>query len=68
MDESNYNYLKRICKDRTFWDKIYLLGHWNTAGKYDKIIDDPYYDGIDEFEYNFNQIKYFSEEFLKREL
>lgn len=68
MDESNYNDLKRICKDRTLWDKIYLFGHWNTDRKYNKIIDDLYYDGIYGFECNFNQIKYFSEEFLKREL
>lgn len=68
MGESNYNNLKRICKDRILQDKIYLFGHWNTEGKYDKIIDDLYYDGIYGFKYNFNQIKYFSEEFLKREL
>ncbi|KAK5778507.1 tyrosine protein phosphatase LTP1 PWA37_000236 [Arxiozyma heterogenica] len=68
MDESNYDNLKRICKDKTLWDKIYLFGHWNTDGKYNKIVDDPYYGGIEGFEYNFNQVKYFSEEFLKREL
>ena len=42
MSESNYNNLKRICKDRILWDKIYLFGYWNTEGKYDKIIDDLY--------------------------
>ncbi|CAL9736615.1 low molecular weight phosphotyrosine protein phosphatase [Monosporozyma servazzii] len=68
MDESNLNNLRRICKDKSLLNKIYLFGHWNTDGKYNKIVDDPYYGGIDGFQYNFNQVKYFSEEFLKTEL
>ncbi|CAL9727613.1 low molecular weight phosphotyrosine protein phosphatase [Monosporozyma unispora] len=68
MDESNFKNLESICKNKTLWNKIHLFGEWDTNGKYNKIVDDPYYGGINGFQYNFNQVKYFSEEFLKREL
>lgn len=48
--------------------KVRLFGEWNIDGKYRKIVDDPYYGGDDGFEYNFKQIAYFSEQFLKQEL
>ncbi|CCD22662.1 tyrosine protein phosphatase LTP1 NDAI_0A05070 [Naumovozyma dairenensis CBS 421] len=70
MDESNFQDLQRIKpKDSPKeFGNIYLFGHWNTNGKFNKIVDDPYYGGVDGFEYNFKQVSYFSEEFLKREL
>ena len=67
MDESNYRNLDRL-KPKGSKAQIYLFGHWNTEGKFNKIVDDPYYGGKEGFEYNFKQVTYFSKEFLKREL
>lgn len=67
MDESNLRNLKRL-KPAGSKAEIYLFGHWNTDGKFREIVDDPYYGGNEGFEYNFKQISYFSEEFLKNEL
>ncbi|CCF59495.1 hypothetical protein KAFR_0H00850 [Kazachstania africana CBS 2517] len=67
MDESNLRNLNRI-KPKNSRGEIYLFGSWNTNNRFNKIVDDPYYGGIDGFEYNFEQVTYFSEEFLKREL
>lgn len=67
MDESNYYNLNKIkpanCKSR-----LHLFGDWNTNNKFNKIVDDPYYGGRDGFEYNFEQLSYFSEQFIEKEL
>lgn len=67
MDESNYRNLDRL-KPKGSKAQIYLFGHWNSDGQFNKIVDDPYYGGKEGFEYNFKQVTYFSKEFLKREL
>ncbi|AET38939.1 tyrosine protein phosphatase LTP1 Ecym_3455 [Eremothecium cymbalariae DBVPG len=67
MDNSNKRNLERL-KPTGSKAMIHLFGEWNTENKFNKIIDDPYYGGNDGFEYNFNQISYFSDEFIKREL
>ncbi|AMD18776.1 HBL126Cp [Eremothecium sinecaudum] len=67
MDDSNKRNLERM-KPEGSKATIHLFGEWNTNGVFKKIVDDPYYGGDDGFEYNFNQIAYFSEEFLKKEL
>lgn len=67
MDEMNIRNIKRI-QPKDSRTNVCLFGEWNTDGKFDKIVDDPYYGGDDGFQYNFEQIQYFSEQFLKREL
>lgn len=67
MDESNLRNLKKLQPNGSK-AKLFLFGHWNTDGKFSNIVDDPYYGGNDGFEYNFKQIKYFSEQFLQIEL
>jgi low molecular weight phosphotyrosine protein phosphatase len=67
MDKSNLSNLNRITPKGSKV-KAQLFGEWNTDGKFNKIVDDPYYGGDDGFEYNFKQVTYFSEEFLKSEL
>lgn len=68
MDESNLRNLQRLKPKDAKKGAIYLFGHWNHNDKFNKIVDDPYYGGINGFEYNFTQVTYFSEEFLKSEL
>lgn len=49
--------------------KVCLFGDWNTNdGTVQTIIEDPWYGDIQDFEYNFKQITYFSKQFLKKEL
>ncbi|SCU88166.1 LAMI_0D09032g1_1 [Lachancea mirantina] len=67
MDESNMRNLQRLKPPGTK-GKIFLFGHWNTNGKFNDIVEDPYYGGDEGFEYNFKQVTYFSEEFLRAEL
>ncbi|KAH3684193.1 hypothetical protein WICPIJ_004836 [Wickerhamomyces pijperi] len=67
MDESNLSWLKRM-KPASSQAKVSLFGDYNTGKKFNTIVDDPYYGENDGFEYNFRQVWYFSEEFLKREL
>lgn len=68
MDESNLRNLQRLRPKDAEKGEIHLFGDWNTNGKYNKIVDDPYYGGINGFQYNFQQVKYFSEQFLLKEL
>lgn len=67
MDEANLRNLKRL-KPKNSKAKLFLFGEWNTDGKFKKIVDDPYYGGDEGFKYNFKQVSYFSEQFLKREV
>ncbi|CEP61581.1 tyrosine protein phosphatase LTP1 LALA0_S03e06084g [Lachancea lanzarotensis] len=67
MDDMNLRNLKRL-KPSDSKAKLFMFGHWNHDGKYRDIVDDPYYGGDDGFEYNFQQIQYFSEQFLQQEL
>ncbi|CCE65740.1 hypothetical protein TPHA_0M01650 [Tetrapisispora phaffii CBS 4417] len=67
MDDSNFSNLKRI-EPEDSKSQVSLFGEWNTNNKYNRIVDDPYYGGIDGFEYNFEQVTYFSEQFLAQEL
>ncbi|CAI7338597.1 CGH_1_collapsed_G0015800.mRNA.1.CDS.1 [Saccharomyces cerevisiae] len=47
--------------------KVCLFGDWNTNdGTVQTIIEDPWYGDIQDFEYNFKQITYFSKQFLKK--
>ncbi|CAI5756884.1 unnamed protein product [Candida verbasci] len=68
MDKSNLQDLK-FMKPENSNVIVEIFGHWNTPNsQYQDIVDDPYYGGIDGFEYNFNQICHFTNEFLKREI
>ncbi|AAS51555.1 ADL365Wp [Eremothecium gossypii ATCC 10895] len=67
MDESNRRNLERM-KPQDSKAQVHMFGHWNTGGKFDTIVEDPYYGGTEGFEYNYQQVCYFSEQFLKREL
>lgn len=66
MDESNINNLKKIQPEGSK-AKVCLFGDWNTNdGTVQTIIEDPWYGDIQDFEYNFKQITYFSKQFLKK--
>lgn len=68
MDTSNLSDLKYM-KPRDSKTVVELFGNWNTKDSgFQNIVDDPYYGGIDGFEYNFRQICHFLDEFLKREI
>lgn len=67
MDESNKADLLHS-KPRDSLAKVDLFGKWRTNEEFGKIVEDPYYGGINGFEVNFNQISHFSEEFLKQEV
>ncbi|CCC67680.1 hypothetical protein NCAS_0A11220 [Naumovozyma castellii] len=67
MDESNLKDLRRI-QPKGSKAVVCMFGEWNLDGAYDKVVDDPYYGGVDGFEYNFKQVCNFSENFLKKEL
>ncbi|TPX63932.1 acid phosphatase [Spizellomyces sp. 'palustris'] len=62
MDESNLADLKRKQPPGST-SKVQLFGEFDPKG--DKIIKDPYYGGIDGFEYNYRQVVRCSEGFLK---
>ncbi|CDR38742.1 CYFA0S02e05160g1_1 [Cyberlindnera fabianii] len=67
MDESNIFNMERI-KPKKCRAQVKMFGEYNTGNKFKSIVDDPYYGGTSGFEYNFDQVTYFSEEFLKKEL
>lgn len=67
MDESNKSDLLHT-KPRDSEAKVELFGKWRTNMDFGKIVEDPYYGGINGFETNFAQISHFSEEFLKQEV
>lgn len=67
MDTSNKEDLLHM-KPRNSPTKVNLFGDWRTNEKFQKIVDDPYYGGINGFETNFEQLTHFSEEFLKKEI
>ncbi|KAK6465817.1 Ltp1 protein phosphatase [Scheffersomyces coipomensis] len=67
MDESNKSDLL-YSRPRDFKGKIDLFGAWRVDTSFSKIVQDPYYGGINGFEINFEQISHFSEEFLKQEI
>lgn len=67
MDDANVANMLRI-QPKGSRAKVKLFGEYNTGNKFSTIVDDPYYGGDDGFEYNFKQVSYFAEEFLKEEL
>ena len=67
MDESNVANLRHL-KPRDSKTVVELFGHWKTSDEFKTIVDDPYYGGIDGFEYNYKQICHFTDEFLKQEI
>lgn len=67
MDEMNMKNLRKV-QPKGSKAKLCMFGEWNTDGKYDTIIEDPYYGEVDGFAYNIKQIQYFSEQFLEKEL
>lgn len=67
MDESNKSDLLHM-RPRGSDVVVDLFGRWRTNTQFGKIVDDPYYGGINGFETNFQQLSHFSEEFLKQEL
>nr|KAJ3418781.1 hypothetical protein HK105_007851 [Polyrhizophydium stewartii] len=62
MDESNFENLKRMSGGSSK-AKIHLFGEFDPNGE--RIIEDPYYGGIDGFEHNFQQVERASRGFLK---
>lgn len=68
MDDMNLRNLRRMQPKETK-ARVELFGNWNNSnGKFDAIVDDPYYGGVDGFEHNFRQITHFSESFINSEL
>ncbi|EGW30927.1 phosphotyrosine protein phosphatase [Spathaspora passalidarum NRRL Y-27907] len=72
MDQSVLDDL-RYMKPRDSKAVVELFGHWNdeTGRKImelSDIVEDPYYGGIHGFEHNYNQICYFSDQFLNQEV
>jgi low molecular weight phosphotyrosine protein phosphatase len=67
MDDSNLYNMEKL-QPKGSKAQLKMFGDYNIGNKFKKIVDDPYYGGVDGFEYNFEQISYFSEEFLKKEL
>ncbi|KAK6204657.1 phosphotyrosine protein phosphatase I superfamily [Scheffersomyces amazonensis] len=67
MDESNKSDL-HYTKPSNWEGRLELFGYWRTNNSFSKIVEDPYYGGINGFETNFQQISHFSEEFLKQEI
>ncbi|CDH08624.1 probable Low molecular weight phosphotyrosine protein phosphatase [Zygosaccharomyces bailii ISA1307] len=68
MDEMNLRNLRRLRPDGSK-ARVELFGHWNgTNSKFQAIVDDPYYGGVDGFEHNFRQVSHFSDQFLSSEL
>ncbi|CDK24271.1 unnamed protein product [Kuraishia capsulata CBS 1993] len=67
MDRSNMAALE---KKRPQGSKaiVKMFGEWRTDPSYGKIIEDPYYGGSSGFERCYNQVRHFSEEFLKQEI
>ncbi|CAL9729583.1 low molecular weight phosphotyrosine protein phosphatase [Monosporozyma unispora] len=68
MDNNNLRDLRRICPNKDNWHKIRLFGDWNLTKKVKRIIEDPWCGDIDDFEYNYIQLEYFSEQFLEQEI
>lgn len=48
--------------------KVALFGDWRSDSSFDKIVVDPYYSNTKAFEYNFEQLNHFTDEFLKQEV
>ncbi|ODQ54655.1 LMWPc-domain-containing protein [Saitoella complicata NRRL Y-17804] len=66
MDRSNLSDLQRV-KPRDGTAVVKLFGEYGEKGE-KRIVDDPYYGGIDGFEVNFQQAVGFSKGFLKEVL
>ncbi|KAI3402694.1 stp1 [Candida oxycetoniae] len=67
MDETNLRDLRQM--QPIYSDSIVeLFGKWRSNSQFNKVVGDPYYGGISGFEYNFQQLGHFSEEFLLREV
>ncbi|ODV59584.1 tyrosine protein phosphatase LTP1 [Ascoidea rubescens DSM 1968] len=68
MDNSNLSNLKRI-QPKHSKAHLSLFGKYNEkSDQFPAIVDDPYYGGINGFEFNFQQISHFTEVFLKNEI
>ncbi|RCK63000.1 Low molecular weight phosphotyrosine protein phosphatase [Candida viswanathii] len=68
MDEANISNLRHI-KPRDSTAVVELFGHWKAKdSEFKTIVDDPYYGGIDGFEYNYKQICHFADQFLIQEI
>lgn len=67
MDQSNLSDLLHM-KPKESHCRVALFGEWRKDPAFAKIVQDPYYGGIDGFEVNYRQLCHFSEEFLKSEL
>ncbi|KAL9656574.1 hypothetical protein ABK040_012157 [Willaertia magna] len=68
MDENNLSDVQQLNKraKNKGKAKIALLGSYDPVEK-NSIVEDPYYGGINGFEYNFTQIKRTLENFLEKE-
>lgn len=67
MDKSNVEDLL-FMKPRDSKTRVALFGEWRKDERFQVIVDDPYYGGINGFETNFQQICHFSREFLEQEI
>lgn len=67
MDQSHKSELLHM-KPKDCKTRIELFGEWGTDGSIDKIVEDPYYSNTKSFEYNFQQLDHFTENFLEKEL
>lgn len=67
MDDANKSNLLHM-RPRDNKAVVELFGKWGNDPQFKKIVDDPYYGGIDGFQTNFNQLCHFSERFLEEEI
>lgn len=67
MDESNKSNLLHM-RPRGSAAVVELFGKWGTDPEYQRIVDDPYYGGVNGFQINFKQLWHFSEQFLRKEI
>ena len=63
MDESNLENVKRLMTGKHHKAQIKLFGEFDPQGE--RIIEDPYYGGLDGFEHNFQQVLRCSQGFCK---
>ncbi|ODQ67737.1 LMWPc-domain-containing protein [Nadsonia fulvescens var. elongata DSM 6958] len=65
MDEANIETLLRRQPSGTK-AKVVLFGDFCEDSSFSRIVEDPYYGGVSGFQRNFEQVKHFSEVFLKK--
>jgi protein-tyrosine phosphatase len=64
MDESNYQNVIRLAKSQEEINKVHLITDFDMRSTKPKIVPDPYYGNINDFEEVYQQLNYCCEGFL----